>query len=85
MSADNKENQKLDRAELGRPTTRHLLSVLRENGAAYGAGAEVQSSGPIHDLAASMAAGLASGFGAYIAGGRQVNVTFATGQFGCPR
>jgi len=67
------------------PSSNDTGSYVVQGGAAYGAGAEVQSSGPISNLAASVTAGLARGIGAYFAGGRQVNVTFATEQFGCPR
>lgn len=56
-----------------------------QGGAAYRGGFEIQSAGPINNITQTVNAGTANGFGAYYAGGRQVNITFATPKFGCKR
>jgi RHS repeat-associated protein len=54
-----------------------------QTGMAWGAGGEAQLSGPINSITASGTASRAAGYGAYFAGGRQLNVTFASPEFGC--
>jgi RHS repeat-associated protein len=71
------------------PLTTHIPSLedpgpyVVQGGAAWERGAEVQLSGPINNLVASGNVSAAAGGGAYIAGGRQVNLTYASPEFGC--